>query len=516
MISTADLGTVSSTSPLSSDRTKLRPRTTYHLAHPPTRRAPASLSRSAKLVLQLQQVSSSGRTLPAYDVVPISALSSRLARVLKMKGKIGLDPDDLAVLRAEDYEDIQDGCATPEASQRSRADSWPTREIYGLVYKIDPAGASQLELYDGSIWHCRRTTGDSYDLTQVTPEAIPTHFAVQGGQWRPRSTRPSMNAGDYSKPCKRRLNFCPKSEVQQKDWQPFAGFLTRERISICDDYFVRRPLSGERAQSLTSASHDMGQAVASNSDAPSPATKIDSSQARRYKLKTTDQLRALIIVSGTWVALWEGWVRSLPVPNTSAALRSPNHRSASKDPQLSVRNNSIISNLSPNRGGYHSRSISLEVGQRRASDFAATSIAIIPQGTSVNGMPDAITAAIGDAPSSGTSPSIANRTAAQEPFAESGETPSPDRTAAPACKDPVKARSPRLKSRFTARGHDGVADPQAGTHRPNKSARMRHMGRCVMRCPEMVKTILMRPIKSLVRRCRAWKSPRKQSGLPAT
>lgn len=156
-----------------------------------------------------------------------------------------------------------------------------------IIRSADGSGTWLLELEDGSTWTAVRGADDQYELQAQTGTEESGLHAV----WTPK-------IGDT-----RRYRFSPlQSGVC---WRPFVASLTCKQLKVFDSYKVRTlPSSPQISPEASPTPRD---SMPMGSDA---GRRRSSTPKELWSVNTSEQLNALIIVSGIWVALLEGWIKN--------------------------------------------------------------------------------------------------------------------------------------------------------------------------------------------------------------
>lgn len=285
-----------------------RPKTIYNFAQPPPITAPLSkLHIRPKVLLQLHQVIPSRRPKPVYEVIPFSLLAPRstrrLARTFYSKEKLG--PNDLLVVKAEEYEQKED-------AGKSDEEQWGTRDVIGIICppkKADKGSSDNTELLmdDGSSWDVTYMSNGGYEFNYTDH-----HGLLLRSRWVPKpahsrrtsamSTSSFGNTGNTSPAVgtdDKKFNFSTISATSRR--HPVIASMTRSGIEILDSYNM--PTATSPPTPLTSTF---------TYSTPGATPIIESASfmdvhSENIPVKTDDALRRFITVSGIWVAFCENW-----------------------------------------------------------------------------------------------------------------------------------------------------------------------------------------------------------------
>ncbi|TKA77638.1 hypothetical protein B0A49_04202 [Cryomyces minteri] len=294
-----------------------RSKTSYHLAHPPpTKASRQKLHIRPKVLLQLQKISTSSRPVPAFEVISSATFSPKLGRAIsKVFGaKHGLCPNDLVIVRGDEY-----GRA---AEENTEEDVSYARDVVGIICKgrgDDRRAPQQAKLCvaDGSEWEATTLPNGSYEFTQ--PDG---HGLAKTARWVLRNTAGHKRTATVQNGSSaigtvdgKKFNFSTISPLSRR--HPVVASLTPETIDIFDHY------------NMPSPSHSTQPPVS-----PTQTPSTVRSETHSYMdcndlgnplpIQTDEQLRNMIVASGIWVALREGWS---PNFDPAATFSSPIFRS---------------------------------------------------------------------------------------------------------------------------------------------------------------------------------------------
>jgi hypothetical protein len=306
-----------------------RPKTTYHLAHPPTAGPRQKLHIRPKTLLQLHQVVPSRHPKPAYEVIPYSLLAPRstrrLAGTFAIKDRLG--PHDMLIVKAEAYGQKDD-------EEKTDDERWGTREVVGIICppkkgEKDGSEKTELLLDDGSRWEVTQLPNGAYEFNftdshglQCKRRWVPKlphnrrlsalSTAAQSGQ------SPSIAADD------KKFNFSTIALNSRR--HPIIASMTRTNIDVLDAYNVPSATSPPTPSLPPTA---VATPVEGPITLPDAASFLDNI-AERLPLKTDDALRRFIVVSGIWVAFSENWSpgyvwsrNACPLPLTATPVSRP-------------------------------------------------------------------------------------------------------------------------------------------------------------------------------------------------
>lgn len=276
-------------------RKLLRSKTSYHLAQPP----PGSHHSSGSLVMQLQKLSNFTRPLPTFDVLPAFVFAPRLKRKVGKFFNHCVGAQDLVFLTSEDFEDDD------EESLSSRHMVASVSVEYKKVHGEEGKGSkiTVIRLDNGPQWEISQTSSGGYEFV-----AHEDSGNVLVARWNPKPATPRRRSyqtqiSDSGDDGEKKFQFSLVDPNSKK--HPILGHLAKQTIEINDRY----PLPS-MSSSLTSPTTTPPQSRPSSLADVSPLGSTLQSTDEKVMVKTSEHVRALILVSGIWVALREGLVTS--------------------------------------------------------------------------------------------------------------------------------------------------------------------------------------------------------------
>lgn len=288
-----------------------RPKCQLRLAHPPPTVAPKKLQPlqkhiRPKVLLQLQQRTQSGFHKPIYEVVPASRFSTdtRLGKKLNRlrKGKDGLHPDDLVVLKVEDYKGPDDASEEAEFSE--------SRTALGIISVSHGLGEDKAVLQlENSAWIATAGKSGSYDLVFQEDETQRAKWYIQ----KSKRKRPNSIAGFP----------LPTLWEEQKFYFALIQPRSRQHPTVASINGTYLDIYDYHAASMSSPrTPTRPTSVVIDGDASSSLSTPANEDER---IPTSDLLRKLIVVSGAWVFFKRGWSPFFryAIPPRSSANRDP-------------------------------------------------------------------------------------------------------------------------------------------------------------------------------------------------
>ncbi|KAJ5815093.1 hypothetical protein N7474_006870 [Penicillium riverlandense] len=278
-------------------KSSTRPKTSYQLAHPAAHARHKRLRIRPKLLLQLQQVSQTPRPLPILDILPSTLYRPLLARKFPamFRGKNGLGPNDLIIVRSELYEQTMSGI--PEKHVSSDDEGEDHRDVVATICQLlqgdaRSKGKAEMCLTFGPVWEATPLPSGSYEFVAQTEAGLQVmRWALRGNKNR----RVSTPVGSQSREDAKRFTFSVIDPATRR--HPVIASMTKNQLEVFDEY----PKTVRSSPGLTTPSSGMSVV----SDASDMDTPLDQ------EVITLDNgLRTLIIVTGIWVAFREGWSHS--------------------------------------------------------------------------------------------------------------------------------------------------------------------------------------------------------------
>lgn len=282
-------------SPPPPPRKLLRSKTSYYLAQPP----PGSHHSSRSLVVQLQKLSNITRPLPTFDVLPASVFAPRLKRKVGKFFNHGVGMQDLVFLTSEDFEDDDEESLSSRHMVASV--SVENKKVHGEEGKGPKVTVIRLD--SGPQWEISQTSSGGYEF--VAHEDTGNMLVAR---WNPKSTNPRRRSyqtqiSDSGDDGEKKFQFSLVDPNSKK--HPILGHLTKQTIEINDHYSPSSTSSPPTSPITTPPQSRPGSPV-NPSFLGSTLQPVDE----KIMVKTSERVRALILVSGIWVALREGLVTS--------------------------------------------------------------------------------------------------------------------------------------------------------------------------------------------------------------
>ncbi|MCJ1274904.1 hypothetical protein MMC21_002702 [Puttea exsequens] len=289
----------STLSPKPKSFTACKTKTSYAFAHPPPTRH--NFLARPKVLLQLQRVSKTARPTPILEVLPSITFASKIGKRLPrhIRGKVGLGPDDFAIVNSEKYD-------TDEADNREPDDlledtRWDEREVVSIVSNLnrDKAEArpkAEIWLNKGQTWTASILPSGSYEFSVTDGDGLRT-----AARWVRKQQNGGMNSTSQTRSRSisegQRFSFSLLNPDSRR--HAIIATLDRHYIEVSDRY--SHPPPTPRLDSTTPPT------TLSEASADSQAYFPDSREALDSPIEVDDSLRTLIIVSGIWVAFQEGF-----------------------------------------------------------------------------------------------------------------------------------------------------------------------------------------------------------------
>ncbi|KAK4964865.1 hypothetical protein LTR66_012225, partial [Elasticomyces elasticus] len=279
------------------------------------------------------------RPLPAYEVVPSAIFSPKLGKAISkvFKARHGLCPNDLVITRAEKYHSDGDKEVDREAGDVVGLICRGRREDKEDQAATQAAPRARICLADGTEWEATPLANGGYEM--VTTDS---HGLSSSARWVPKKAtklKPGISPSRASpQDWEKKFNFSTISPSSRR--HPIIATMSRSSIDVLDSYGM--------------PSNAMSSAPPTPSPSTEPATPNLATLSTEPMLSTQEQivtgedLRTLIIVSGVWVALREGWSPSFRHSNTDEPTASSVRRSTSvRSSPSTLKHSSSVRSTSP-------------------------------------------------------------------------------------------------------------------------------------------------------------------------
>lgn len=284
----------------------LRSKTVFQIAQPPPSKSIARLRRR-RILLQLQQLSEHSRPLPVLDVLPSSYFAPRLAQRFPkiFNGKSSLGPSDIIVTNSNSSEGSSwTGQDTGPSSDDESCDS---RDVVGTICRQvkrphEDIGSATAEicLDQGLAWRATPLASGGYEFNATGADGS----SLQA-RWvrRDRPHRRGTSLPNATSQAAKRFTFSILNPSTRR--HPVIASMTTESIEVHDQYPA---------------------AVAQNTPQLEPASPLSIlsketsyfdlqdliSKPKEPLIHTTHHLRSLIVITGIYVSLEEGWAHDAP------------------------------------------------------------------------------------------------------------------------------------------------------------------------------------------------------------
>ncbi|KAF3393433.1 hypothetical protein DPV78_009896 [Talaromyces pinophilus] len=305
-----------------------RPKTLYQFAHPVASRRRLKLR--PKLLLQLHESNPSSRPFPKYDILPPDMTTKLVCRLSKPLGNVrAFGSKDLVIVTSDMYEQVH---ASDDRSVSSDEACAEQREVVATICQTGssedlPRGSKvELALSSGACWEGTPLPNGSYEL--VSKNGIAGSKKIR---WVARDKKPRQGSGlsgssvsASSSPG--RFTFSVINPNSRR--HPVIASMTRKGMTVFDQY------------SYPTAQHDD-----ELSPPASPSTASTRSAPEAGLINTDEELRQLIVMTGTWVAFMEGWSTKSPVNGDASRTDSPLSPRIRSSTYLSVEGEAIDRSL---------------------------------------------------------------------------------------------------------------------------------------------------------------------------
>lgn len=302
--------------PTRSQKKPARTKTCYYLAQP----APGPLHRRCRaeraLIVQLQRLSNASRPLPIYDVLPASAFGSKLKHIGQFFN--GSGNQGVVFLSVEQY---GSGSQEGDIDSDGDEDGLDSRHIVASIsHEVrrksseDARGGTKktvLQFSEGPRWEVTQLASGGYEFTT---QDSGRRFSV--AKWLPSRKRLSFNQRTQTEFEERKFQFSILDNNTKK--KPVLAWLNQQSIDILD----RHP------------GHSVPSTASSPTSTPSGSV-FDVDMLSSSTGEVSEQIKEFIVVTGTWVALREGFATGgrtdeSQSPRSSESPNSPSSRFKSK------------------------------------------------------------------------------------------------------------------------------------------------------------------------------------------
>jgi hypothetical protein len=218
--------------------------------------------------------------LPAYEIIPSANFSVRLTRATTkvFRAKHSLCPNDLVVLRAEDYYTEE-----PEEDQE-------TRDVVALICKGRKedgvaSGKAKICMVDGGEWEAYPSVNGGYEFFTTDEHGLGLTV-----RWVPKKSKKEGAKSEF-----RRFNFSTISANTRR--HPIIANLSKSSLDIYDSYKI--PDLSAATPTATPKQHATTLEDGLDSD--------DNTAAKQEVRRTDDFIRSIITMTSIYVAFKEGW-----------------------------------------------------------------------------------------------------------------------------------------------------------------------------------------------------------------
>ncbi|KAH6842959.1 hypothetical protein B0I37DRAFT_418101 [Chaetomium sp. MPI-CAGE-AT-0009] len=323
-----------------------RKSTTYYLGYP----TPRIIGKTKvvqklflpRLLLQLQKVSSEGRSKPVLEVFPASRIAGpvvapRLAKrfpgIFGVKRHLGYD--DIVLVRRDD------GDASSDNLEGENEEDLEGRNLLAIYSPLRHSEEAEIVLDDGSVWVAKPLSNGSFDFVHTDADGKTTT-----ARWARRHTAagtPTTDTSSSSASHQTRYTFSIINPLTRR--HPVMATLTPSTLDVQDTYVSVSPSHARhppitrvgRSQSVTTPPSFAGKAApyspsklsssASTSDGENDSGICLPSPSDRESQRTTHQIddatKTLISVTALWVCLRPGWSQNQNSSSSSTALANP-------------------------------------------------------------------------------------------------------------------------------------------------------------------------------------------------
>lgn len=278
----------------------LRTKTAYHLAAPPPsnhlNRIHSVVRPSRALILQLQRLHASTRPVPFFDVIPALAFATKPKRKRPISLRtLGLN--DLVILSSEAYSEH-------DAEEEVEDEDLSSRTFIASISPVtrkdreDDSVKALIEFPGNTIWEASQRTNGSYEFVcrHENGETLVARWILRIPNTRRRSSQTMTPAKEAKSQLQGEKKFQFSMINANTRRHPILATMAGQRIDINDQYSVSTNVCSRPGSPSGYPSFDT-MSTHSHSDL----------EAERVLVQTEEHIKTLIIVTGTWVALREGF-----------------------------------------------------------------------------------------------------------------------------------------------------------------------------------------------------------------
>ena len=299
-----------------------RSKTVFQIAQPPPSKKSRSKLRRPRILLQLRQVSENRRPLPVLDVLPSSYFGTRLAhRFPKIfKGKDALGPNDIIVANSDSSGIVPR--AGEDAGFSSDDEAADSREVVGTIcrqirkpQKTAVTASAEICLDQGLVWKAKALPRGGYEFnaTAVDGSPLQARWVRQDRPHRRISSLP--DATSAATQVAKRFTFSIVNPSARR--HPVIASMTAESIEVHDQYPAAVPQNKFLLNTPQSAPTSPSSIFSHGTSYFDIEDLI--SQPKEPLIHTDHHLKSLIVITGIYVSLEEGWVQDA----TSGQRRTP-------------------------------------------------------------------------------------------------------------------------------------------------------------------------------------------------
>jgi hypothetical protein len=244
----------------------------------------------------MQQVSQTHRPLPILDVQQSTLYLPRFVRKFPAMfyQKNGPGTNGISVIRSELYTGTVG--SIPEKRIGCRGEDYDhQRRLVATIFRMAEAdgglkGKAEIHLNFGPVWEATPLPSGSYEFVTRTEHGVQVMRWVLRGE---KNRYPSAAPGTQLRHKAKRFTFSIIDPNTRR--HPVLASMTKSQLKVYTGYSaVATPSPGPITPSLSMS------VISDQSD-------NDEMVDTKHAVALDDGLRTLIIITGIWVACWEGW-----------------------------------------------------------------------------------------------------------------------------------------------------------------------------------------------------------------
>ena len=274
----------------------LRPKIRYRLAHPPPKSFSKQVKGRPQLLLQVQQVSNTPRPTPIFDVLQSVSLGNHFLRMLPnlLRGKDSDGSSHIILLSSGSYAldtvDDQEPVSSENCSSKHQDVMATIRPA--CEQEVRQNGGAEIRLHHGLSWEATPLPNGSHNFAATDDGQLNTVRWVIHQKGSRHGISDDSSCSEFPLDGSKRFSFSVITPSARR--HPVIASMTRTGIDVVDHY------------SLPTRTGTSSPTIASGT--PTDNSDVESADHFEHGMITVDDgLRNLVLTTGIWVAIQEGW-----------------------------------------------------------------------------------------------------------------------------------------------------------------------------------------------------------------